>query len=175
MRARPTSPPLLQPSALHCALLVAGSLVLSGCGAASPAKADAPPPSDASVDSAQSAQSAQSDLDKGEWRITELFGPAGGVAHSEAPAASAAPTAPAAPPQPGVGQTTTKAAELSGGDSNNKPADACTIACSALASMERAARHLCEMSGPDEDRCTSARERVRNANDRVAAHCTCGI
>ncbi len=170
MRARPTHPLPLQPSLLSCAILLAGGLVLAGCGAASPAKADAPPPADSSVDSAQSAQS---DLDKGEWRITELFGPPGGRAHGEEPAA-AATAAPTSPPQPAVGQTTTKAAELSGGDAN-KPADACTIACSALASMERAARHLCEMSGPDEDRCTSARERVRNANDRVAAHCTCGL
>ncbi len=114
---------------------------------------------------------AQTELDRGEWKITELFGPPAGVRpDAEAAAASASPTVPAAPT---VTNATPPGQPMSGGES--PPADACSIACSALASMERAARHVCEMSGPDEPRCTSARDRVRNANDRVAAHCTCGI
>lgn len=169
MRARqphPSTPRFLT----IVALSALGGLVLSGCGGMAP-KADAPPPSPTSAP-ADDADSAQNELDKGEWRITELFGPPGGVRPSVNPEASAAPAASAAPTQPAV--QAPKAAELSGGDGSKAP-DACTVACSALASMDRAARHLCEMAGPDEPLCTSARERVRNANDRVAAHCTCGI
>ncbi len=159
-----------QTLALH-ALFAGGVLVLPGCGAAAASKADVPPPSATSVPN--DVESAQSELDRGEWRITELFGPPGGGPSPVRPAdepASASPTASAAP----APAQAPKVAELSGGD-GQKPEDACTVACSALASMGRAARHMCEMAGPDEPRCTSARERVQNATDRVAAHCTCGL
>ena len=145
------------------------AFVLAGCGGAAATKAAEPVPSAAGA--ADEVDSAQSELDRGEWRITELFGPPPGVrsdasppTDSGTPAASASPVAPNSAPAP---------TELSGGES--KPGDACAVACSALQSMDRAARHICEMSGPDEPRCSSARDRVKNANDRVAAHCTCGI
>jgi hypothetical protein len=47
----------------------------------------------------------------------------------------------------------------------------CTTACSALASMERSADHLCGLTGAGDDRCASARERVKNALARVQAAC----
>jgi hypothetical protein len=49
----------------------------------------------------------------------------------------------------------------------------CTAACRALASMDRAAGHLCELAlGGDEiRRCEDAKDRVRAARDRVRAAC----
>lgn len=165
MRARPRLPLPLFVSLPSLPLL---ALLALGCGAASSPKSAEPPPANGGADEAADPMT---EIDRGEWKITELFGPPAGarsdsstqVSPTAAPAASASPEAPKqAPGQPMSG------GEVSGGD-------ACSIACTALASMERAARHVCEMSGPDEPRCTSARDRVRNANDRVAAHCTCGI
>jgi hypothetical protein len=48
--------------------------------------------------------------------------------------------------------------------------DACTIACQALASMQRAASHLCELAGEGE-RCDAAKARVQTASDRVQQAC----
>lgn len=48
----------------------------------------------------------------------------------------------------------------------------CTSACRALASMERAAAHLCDLDGATE--CTSAKERVARARAKVkTSGCTC--
>ncbi|MFO0590690.1 MAG: hypothetical protein U0441_24315 [Polyangiaceae bacterium] len=149
-------------------LFVAGGSLVVGCGSSMP-KSDAAPPPSLGEDTGEDAQN---ELDRGEWRITELFGPPGGAAPeaqaTASPSASSAPVTPA----PNGGPVSTDAAKQADGE---KPADACGVACSALASMERAARHLCELAGPAEPRCQSARERVRNANDRVATHCTCGL
>lgn len=48
---------------------------------------------------------------------------------------------------------------------------ACMTACAALASMSRAADHLCSLAGPADGRCQSARERVKGATARVTAAC----
>ncbi|AUX43140.1 hypothetical protein SOCE26_045830 [Sorangium cellulosum] len=47
----------------------------------------------------------------------------------------------------------------------------CETACRALASMERAAQHLCGLSGDADQRCDAARTRVKSATDRVATQC----
>jgi hypothetical protein len=48
----------------------------------------------------------------------------------------------------------------------------CTSACRALASMERAAVHLCELDGAQE--CSSAKERVERARAKVKdSGCSC--
>jgi len=48
----------------------------------------------------------------------------------------------------------------------------CTSACRALASMERAADHLCELDGAKE--CSSAKERVERARAKVkSSGCSC--
>jgi hypothetical protein len=61
-----------------------------------------------------------------------------------------------------------------GGDERDA-ASACDIACRALASMDRAAQHLCELSGDGDARCQSARDRVDRARQRVVAECSaCG-
>ena len=54
-------------------------------------------------------------------------------------------------------------------------ADPCATACSALSSMERAAKHLCDLTGDSDARCDSARSRVAGATERVGASCpACG-
>lgn len=45
----------------------------------------------------------------------------------------------------------------------------CAAACRALASMERAAEHLCALESGTE--CGHARDRVEAARERVRAHC----
>jgi hypothetical protein len=49
--------------------------------------------------------------------------------------------------------------------------DACSTACSALASMERATLHLCGLAGESDRRCGEARSRVQSATTRVRASC----
>ncbi len=49
----------------------------------------------------------------------------------------------------------------------------CATACRALASMERAAEHICGMATNNE--CERARERVQAARDRIRSTCgSCG-
>lgn len=50
-------------------------------------------------------------------------------------------------------------------------ADPCATACSALSSMERAAKHLCDLTGDGDARCDNARSRVSGATERVSASC----
>lgn len=50
-------------------------------------------------------------------------------------------------------------------------ADPCATACSALSSMERAAKHLCDLTGDADSRCDNARSRVSGAAERVNASC----
>ena len=50
-------------------------------------------------------------------------------------------------------------------------ASPCVTACAALASMSRAADHLCELAGESDGRCSGARERVKSATSRVQASC----
>lgn len=46
----------------------------------------------------------------------------------------------------------------------------CAVACRALTSMDRAARHLCNLEG-DGAECKDARDRVKAARDRVTTAC----
>lgn len=54
---------------------------------------------------------------------------------------------------------------------SRQPRGRCTRACAALASMVRAADHLCALTGEDEDRCRSARRRVEAGRRIVERHC----
>lgn len=108
-----------------------------------------------------------------------------------APAGSAAPVAPDAPrrsqagPPPPPPPAAPRA--MPQAEADQKPSvrrdvtkeqgadrfsgDSCSVACTALASMERAADHLCTVSGAAGDRCQSARDRVKRATARVQAAC----
>jgi hypothetical protein len=49
--------------------------------------------------------------------------------------------------------------------------DPCAIACRALTSMQRAARHLCGLTGEEDSRCGNARARAAGAAQRVREAC----
>jgi hypothetical protein len=119
--------------------------------------APAQPPA-ASAEPLDTVDAALAALNRAEGDLDRVFGPAGG--NGAVPSGTAA-----VPPSP------QDARQMS-----DEPAgDPCTIACLALASMERAADHLCSMivqTEPDV-RCIDAHRRVDNARSRVHAHCTC--
>lgn len=152
-------------SALLAALV---ALATAGCGAAEPPQAKV---SGGATASLTDADSALAELSRAETEISSLLGPAP-ASQAVAPAPPAASAAPAEPgPQ---GQATVAQASKSAEHMSDQPAnDACSIACRALASMDRAATHLCGLSGEGDPSCTSARERVKNATDRVSARCPC--
>lgn len=158
----------------HGALFLAAALFAAGCGGVAPAaKGGRDAPADTDADPA-------AELDRAEREIASLFGPAGppAIAPAPEPAGVAATAEPyASPPTPPATQATqpAPAEPLSGTADEQRPAaDPCTVACRALASMERAAGHLCGLSGDSDPTCTSARERVKAASARVAARCACG-
>lgn len=151
----------------------------AGCGGgAAEAKSGADAPTDAAPAGEEApltdADSALFELNRAEDQIHSLLGPA-----PPPPAEPAASAAPAALPEPGAPDTptTTTQSEATGSKRPEKSAeplsDACAIACRALASMGRAASHLCGLSGEGDPTCLNARERVRNATDRVSAQCAC--
>ncbi len=170
-------------------------LALAGCGgaatpepavpAAGPAAPTAAPAKAAEVTSASpvSPEDAAGDLDRAEAELLAVLGPQpqyaqapstaaqGGVAQPGA-AGAARPAQPAPPPPPAAprspeGSASPKSAPRAEAYSESP----CTTACRALASMERAAEHLCDLSGSDNARCDSARSRVKNATERVYAQC----
>ncbi len=49
--------------------------------------------------------------------------------------------------------------------------DRCLIACRALASMQRSATRLCELTGEDDVRCEDVRDRVEQARQLVSGEC----
>ncbi len=57
------------------------------------------------------------------------------------------------------------------GADDSSAADPCATACSALESMARAAKHLCDLTGDGDARCDNARSRVSGATERVSASC----
>lgn len=61
------------------------------------------------------------------------------------------------------------AAQSAGMGASSSP---CETACRALASMNRAATHICALAGDESDSCTNARERVRAATERVRQSCS---
>ena len=116
--------------------------------------------------------------------------PSGATAAPESNAATPAPGYPAAAPPPA------QPAATSSGDMQDAPsrraaaraelaqaqaelqaaASDCTAACRALASMERATQHLCELAEDPDDqgRCNDARQRLLAARERVRSACgTC--
>jgi hypothetical protein len=54
-------------------------------------------------------------------------------------------------------------------ESRKEQGTSCAAACRALASLERAADHLCALSDPSE--CADAKSRVERARDRVLKAC----
>jgi hypothetical protein len=102
--------------------------------------------------------------------------PAVAVAPPPPPPPLAQPAAPAeAPPGRARAQGGASPRGDAQKDATGASAPPCATACAALASMERATDHLCTLAGADDIRCTSARDRVKNATARVRAACpACG-
>jgi hypothetical protein len=185
-------------SPLLAAALLAfvGAIVVTGCGGgAAPAVA----PSSKGADEA-SPEGALAALDRAERSLDTILGPResstlakqAGDAQAAQPAApepppppppTSAPAGGAAPPASGA-VAAEKAAEAKPKKNASPPAaptpgllaaDSCTTACTALASMTRAADHVCALAGAADARCSSARDRVKNAAARVHASCpVCG-
>ena len=83
--------------------------------------------------------------------------------------ANASPPSPPAPKS--AGQSSMPGVFRAGDDGMGGGADACATACSALSSMERAAKHLCDLTGDGDARCDNARSRVSGATERVMSSC----
>jgi hypothetical protein len=89
-------------------------------------------------------------------------------------AAPSTPPPPPAPPSPGVADSAPKEAKAEIEANRAAPTmsgDPCETACRALASMGRAAEHLCGLAGAEDPRCNNAKERFRAAEGRVKQSC----
>src|SRR5262245_16725573 len=131
--------------ALACVAMTLGaSFVLGACGAASkePASPGAAEPVPTTVDQAVAA------LDQAENDLNRILVPGASPAFAQPPAGSASPNEPAAP-----AQATPPPPARSGGEAvrtdaaKEESGDRCETACRALASMSRAAEHLCGLAG----------------------------
>ena len=134
------------------AALVGGLVIISACGGAAPAKPAAPadystPSSSTPAPSVESTHDAQSPTQPSNGGAGQYAQPPSGVAKGNAIAQL----------NQAEGQV-----QSSLGD--------CATACRALASMESAATHICELDQGGGD-CASARQRVTAARDRVLRAC----
>ncbi|MEO6420409.1 MAG: hypothetical protein ABIP39_13415, partial [Polyangiaceae bacterium] len=106
---------------------------------------------------------------------------------AKSPESESAPTkkdsdgAPSYAPQAPTGGAAPKSMEASRGQAHSEldraerelagAAGDCAAACRALASMERATGHLCDLTSQADSSCEDARSKVRTARDRVRSTC----
>jgi hypothetical protein len=155
------------------ALLGAATVALVGCGSAAPhPEAPAMPASSMAAAEMSAASSTEEALDAIERAEAELQGALD--QRTSAPQFAEPPGAPppsdAASAKPATGEASTMKKNVDA-QPTSSPADPCEIACRALASMERAAVHLCGLSGESDPRCEGALTRVKSASGRVEAQC----
>ncbi|MFO0757751.1 MAG: hypothetical protein U0359_14750 [Byssovorax sp.] len=167
------------PQARPLLVLLLASLGLTGCGAGAYAEPPLPPTADGSLAA----------FDRAENELMAALGP---QASPATPSATAAPgagppglvqgygqAAPPPPPPSGDAPAPTQQPAGATGWSATKEteqaragaSDPCSMACRALASMHRAADHLCGLAGETDGRCENARQRVASATDRVRFFC----
>lgn len=163
----------------------AAAILLLAGGAASCGAAPAPS-APRLVESVATPDSALRALDEAEAELARVLGgaPALQMGQAVAPASPHAEPPPPPPQQhapPGDAPAHPSAAPRDhhqpgrGAAARPLSSDPCVTACTALASMERAADHLCGLAGAGDDRCQRARDRVKSASVRVFAACpTCG-
>ncbi len=166
------------------------SLLLSGCGGGASAGVESPSVATPSAD-ISSPEGALAAVDSAEHAIDRMLGPAVSATIAQSAGQAIAPAAPPPPPSLSPAQPAPPPppppASRSGGAMKKGPerdeavrqetagGDACGALCSALASMERAADHLCNITGSADGRCASVRDRVKRASARVHATCpVCG-
>ena len=180
----------------HLAFLVVAALLASGCGASTGLGGESTAMNVPGQPTPQNVSEAEALFARSEHDVFAAFGedkrdmqrgfaqpPPGQFApQPTSPATTAAESSPPPPPADsyrpkkedevraaaGVGATDAR----TGGDSPPLSSNPCVTACKALASMDRAAAHLCELAGYGDARCTNARERVRAATERVRQSCS---
>ncbi|WP_434048190.1 MULTISPECIES: hypothetical protein [Sorangium] len=169
-----------------------GAVALSGCGGGAAAQAPAPmapepagatftpPQEEAPPETAEDALAA---LERAEGELDRVLGARGGEGRAVESAPPAAPppapaTSPSPAPSPPTASDSAPRATAAGAARPSKKAEPehvtaapCETACRALASMDRAAQHLCGLAGDADQRCDAARTRVKSATDRVEARC----
>jgi hypothetical protein len=113
------------------------------------------------------------EMDRAEADLAQALGDApqvgvsSGMPAAPQPAgAAASPEAPASPAKP-VDVSPPRAE----GKSKDDEAGSCNIAKRALGSLQRAAEHLCGLTGEADARCDTARGRAHRAAERVGAAC----
>ncbi len=162
----------------HARLLAAvAALALplaAGCGGAVPAPSKVP--SAMSVEAPGTVEGASVAVDQAERTIDDLLAERGRshqvFAEAPGPPPPPPPAVVAPPPPPSPAPSSAPGAmKLDADEAPRQPVDPCSTACSALASMERATTHLCDLAGGDDARCSRARARVENASARVHAAC----
>lgn len=137
------------------ALMAIAASGAAGCGGAAP-PADAAPAAPASP-AVTSAESMPTDVDGTVAALDR--------AESDLQAAlGGAPEGQQKKAEPGE-------AERPAGGADALSSDPCSAACRALASMRRAANHLCGLTGDPEPRCDAARARLTRAEERTRASC----
>jgi hypothetical protein len=151
--------------------LGAGSL--TSCGGA----AKESPRSPTGAEAPTTLDEALAGLDRAEGELDSVLLRAAPAAQSpgyaQPPMAGAGqPSTPPAPPPPSPA-TTTPADAMSQPEANRLATDPCAVACRALASMGRAAEHICGLAGEADGRCGAARQRVQAASTRVHGQCSC--
>lgn len=177
------------------ALSLGAAALLSACGGAGTGAADAPASPRAEL---SSPEGADAELDRAEAVIQRTIGlPNAG---QQAPLSNVQGQQQAAPPppppshysqglppqqapvqQPGYGGQPNQAVNqapkkgnadvIAAEDRDREHHNPCASACTALASMRRAAEHLCSLAGPSDVRCENAKGRVQRATERVKAAC----
>lgn len=188
--ARPSfapKPPVGPALAALALAAVAAAPALIGCGAAAyqePASPEAAP--DAAPMRLTTERDAQHELDRAEAELASALGggaaprfasPPYGAGAAAEPGATAPPAPPPQPMQPAppaespAGKKEAEAKAAGDAQATQVSASPCMTACRALASMTRAAEHLCGLAGEGDDRCAGARARVKSATDRVESQC----
>jgi len=146
---------------LGCAALAFGAtLALGACGAGASLEPAKSAPAPTTVDEALA------NLDQAEGDINRVLGGPARPGFAQPPAAypPRGESLGGAAPPPAPPTAPTEAVQQDSGDP-------CATACRALASMGRAAEHLCSLAGDSDSRCDTARGRVQSASQRVHASC----
>jgi hypothetical protein len=154
-------------------LAVAAALAVGGCGASpklsvEPGSPPAPapaaePPSRFAEPAIETVDEASLQLEHAERRVGELLREREQPRPAEPP-----PPVAEGPPEPGrPGPMSSKEDR----DYGLSATDRCQLACNALASMQRSAGRLCELTGQDDPRCENVLQRVEVARQLVHAAC----
>jgi hypothetical protein len=155
---------------LFAGCLLAGLAVLpAACASAPGAAPHAPPATDYGAEEQAPAEplttvdDARFEFERAARELDAALSGGGAPAAPGAPPYAQPPPSPEAEP-PGMAPSQPGAPPAG-------PVDRCAVACRALASMRRAAAHLCGLTGQHDARCVHAGQRLSYATDRVRHAC----